>query len=79
MPDPNILSRYFGLVTCNLFFSALVSIRVPAILPDPFQKPFAISVALPTKFGDIADQIYQVLATLAWLEEMAETINNFLF
>ena len=54
-------------------------ITVPAILPDPFQKTFAISVALPTKFGNIADQIYQVLATLAWLEEMAETINKFLF
>ena len=56
-----------------------IYIRVPAILPDPFQKTFAISVALPTKFGDIADEIYQVLAMLEWLGEMAETINNFLF
>ena len=54
-------------------------IRVPAISPVRFQKTFAISVALPTKFGDIADEIYQVLAMLEWLGEMAETINNFLF
>ena len=56
-----------------------MEVRVPAILPDPFQNTFAISVALPTKFGDIADEIYQVLAMLEWLGEMAETINNFLF
>ena len=62
-----------------IYVCARMCNRVPAILPDPFQKTFAISVALPTKFGNIADQIYQVLATLAWLEEMAETINKFLF